>query len=127
MEKDPKKPIVRLRFHRFLRINSDYFLMHLYPADFFYGGEVFLSKKVKVKVKFTLQQAMKAQMGSKGIPLAPSLTSALGGERHASAVLPPGKKPSTDFTGGCVVPRTGLDGCRKSLLHWDPILGPSIP
>jgi hypothetical protein len=35
----------------------------------------------------------------------------LGGQRHAPAALPPGKRPGT---GGWVGPRAGLDGCGKS-------------
>ena len=40
----------------------------------------------------------------------------VGGQRHASAALPPGKRYGTHFIGGCVSPRAGLDGCEKSLL-----------
>ena len=46
-----------------------------------------------------------------------SLTSALdgvGGQRHAPAALPPGKRPGTHCIGGLVGPRAGLDGCGKS-------------
>jgi hypothetical protein len=63
------------------------------------------------KVKFTLEQATKAQRGSRGKAL--SLISALdgvGGQRHAPAALPPGKKPGTHFIGGWAGPRAGLDG-----------------
>ena len=35
------------------------------------------------------------------------------GQRHAPAVLPPGKKPGTHCTGGWVGPRASLDGCEK--------------
>jgi len=38
----------------------------------------------------------------------------IGGQRHASAVLPPGKTPSTHCTGGWVDPSVGLEGCGKS-------------
>ena len=37
----------------------------------------------------------------------------VGGQRHAPAVLPPGKKPSTHCTGGWVGPRASLVGCEK--------------
>jgi hypothetical protein len=50
--------------------------------------------QVKVKVKFTLEQATKAQSGSRGTALPLSLTSALdgvGGQRYAPATLRPGK------------------------------------
>ena len=49
----------------------------------------------------------------------------VGGQRHASAVLPPGKRPDTHCTGGSVGPRVGLDGCGKSRLHRDSVPGPS--
>ena len=37
----------------------------------------------------------------------------VGGERHAPAALPPGKRPGTHFTGGWVGQRVGLDRCGK--------------
>jgi hypothetical protein len=46
-----------------------------------------------------------------------SLTSALdgvGGQRHAPAALPPGKRPGTHCTGGWLGPRADLDECGKS-------------
>jgi hypothetical protein len=46
-----------------------------------------------------------------------SLTSAqdeVGGQQYALAVLPPGKRTGTHRIGGCVGPKAGLDGCRKS-------------
>jgi len=51
-----------------------------------------------------------------------SLTSVLdgvGGQRHAPAVLPLGKRPSTHCIGGRVGSRAGLEGCGKSRLHRD--------
>ena len=42
----------------------------------------------------------------------------VGGQHHASAAFPLGKRPGTHYTGGCVDPRAGMDGC-------DP--GPSDP
>jgi hypothetical protein len=38
------------------------------------------------------------------------------GQRHAPAALPPGKRKSTRYLKGWVVPRSGLKGCRKSRL-----------
>ena len=35
----------------------------------------------------------------------------VGGQRHTSTVLPPGKRPGTHRTGGRVGPRAGLDEC----------------
>jgi len=49
----------------------------------------------------------------------------VGGQRHAPAALPPGKRPGTHFIGGWVVPRAGLDGCGKSRPHWYSIHGSS--
>ena len=54
-----------------------------------------------------------------------SLTSELdgvSGQSHAPAILPPGKRPGTHFTGGWVGPRTGLDGCGKPRPYRDSIL-----
>jgi hypothetical protein len=66
---------------------------------------------VKVQVKFNLEQATKAYNSTL------SLTSALdgvGGQRHAPAALPPGKRPGTHCIGGWVGSRAGLDGWGKS-------------
>ena len=52
------------------------------------------SCKVKVKVKFTLEQAAKAQRGSRCIALLflqPRRQMGVGGQRHAPAALSPGK------------------------------------
>ena len=38
----------------------------------------------------------------------------VGGQLHALAALPPGKRPGTHCIGGSVGPRAGLDGCVKS-------------
>jgi len=38
----------------------------------------------------------------------------VGGQRHAPAALPPGKRPGTHSTGGWVGPRAGLVVCGKS-------------
>jgi hypothetical protein len=35
----------------------------------------------------------------------------VGGQIHAPAALPPGKRPVTHCTGGWVGPRADLDGC----------------
>jgi hypothetical protein len=58
-----------------------------------------------------------------------SLTSALegvGGQRHASAALPPGKRLGTRCLRGWVGPMTGLDGRGKSL-HSTGIRSPDHP
>ena len=38
----------------------------------------------------------------------------VGGQLHAPAALPPGKRPGTHCIGGWVGPRAGLGGCGKS-------------
>ena len=40
----------------------------------------------------------------------------VGGQRHATAAVPPGKRPGTHCTGGWMGPRAGLDRCGKSRL-----------
>jgi hypothetical protein len=59
---------------------------------------------------------MKAQRGSRGIPLLFSLTYAIncvGGQRHDPAALPPEKISGTHCVGDWVDPRAGQDGCGK--------------
>jgi hypothetical protein len=59
-----------------------------------------------------------------------SLTSALdgvGGQRHATAALAPGKRPGAHCIGRWVGPRAGLDGYGKSRPHRDSSPGPSSP
>jgi hypothetical protein len=48
----------------------------------------------------------------------------LGGQHHAPAALPPGKRPSTHCIRGCVGPRAGQDVCPP---HRESIPGPSSP
>ena len=79
---------------------------------------VSLSYKVNVKVKVTLEQATKAQMGSRGTALLflqPRREMGVGGQRHAPAALPPGKIRYPLYR-GWVGHRAGLDGCGKSRL-----------
>jgi len=59
---------------------------------------------------------MKVQrgVGGKGMRLlflSPRCYMEVGGQRHASAGLPPGKRSGTHCIGGWVGPRAGLDGC----------------
>jgi hypothetical protein len=71
---------------------------------------------------------MKNQRGSRGIALLflqHRRYIGVGGQRHALAALPPGKRPGTHCIGSWVCPRAGLDGCGKSRPHRDSILGPS--
>jgi len=68
---------------------------------------------VKVKVKFTLEQATKVQRYSCTL----SLISALDGGCVANATprsLNPWERPSRHCTGGWVGPRAGVDSCVKS-------------
>ena len=51
----------------------------------------------------------------------------VGGQLHAPAALPPGKRPGTHCIVGWVGPRAGLDGCEKSRLYRDSIPGPFSP
>jgi hypothetical protein len=54
----------------------------------------------------------------------------VGGQHRASAALPPPpprERPCTHCTGGCVVPRGGLDVCEQSHSHRDSIPGMSSP
>jgi hypothetical protein len=62
-----------------------------------------------VKVKLTLEQAMKGQRGSCTFSSISALDG-VGSQRHASALLPPEKRPSTHWTGGWVGSRVGLNG-----------------
>jgi hypothetical protein len=50
----------------------------------------------------------------------------VGGQLHAPAALPPGKRPGTHFIGSWVGPRAGLDGCGKSRPHRDSIPEPPL-
>jgi hypothetical protein len=45
----------------------------------------------------------------------------MGGQRHARATLPQGKKAGTHCVGGWVGPRAGLKWCEKPCLYWDSI------
>ena len=72
--------------------------------------------KKKIKVKFSLEQAMKAQRGSTGITLLfPNLGARWGWVVNATPrPLYTRERPGTPCTGGRVGPGAGLDGCRKS-------------
>ena len=49
----------------------------------------------------------------------------VGGQLHAPAALPPGRRPGTFYTDGWVVPKAGLDGAENC--YWNSIPGPSKP
>ena len=86
---------------------------------------------INVRVKFTLEQDTKAQRGSRGIALFFNLGArwglGIGGQHHAPAALPPGKRPGTYCKGGWVGPRAGLDRCGKFGFHRDSIPRLSSP
>jgi hypothetical protein len=86
--------------------------------------------RYKVKIKVTQEQTTKAQRGSRVIALLflqPRLKMLVGGQPHAPATLPTGKRPGTHCTGDWVGPRAGLVVCGKSRPHRDSIPGPSSP
>jgi hypothetical protein len=78
-------------------------------------------KGKRYKVKFTLEQAVKTQTGSRGIGLLFKLTATWGvdGQRHALVALPRWRDSRS------WVPGDGLDGHGRSRLHRDSIPGPS--
>ena len=70
-------------------------------------------------IKFTIEQATKAQTGStvKALIFLDPWRYMGGGvsdQRHVPAALPPGQRPGTHCTGGWVGPRAVLYGRRKS-------------
>jgi len=68
-------------------------------------------------LKFTLEQAMNAPSGSRDIALLfpwPRRQMWVGGQHHAPAALPFGKKLVTHYARGWVVPIAGLEVCGKS-------------
>jgi hypothetical protein len=91
---------------------------------------IFKNNYGKGKGKFQPRAGHEGPEGEKRYSSTLSLTSALdgvGGQRHASATLLPGKRPDTHFVGGWVGSRTGLDGSRKSRPHRASIPRPSSP
>jgi hypothetical protein len=76
------------------------------------------------KVKFTLEQATKAQRYSSTLSLI-SAQDGVAGQQHAPAALPLEKRLVTHRIGGCVGYRVGLDGYGKPHPHRDSIPGPS--
>jgi hypothetical protein len=80
----------------------------------------------KVKVKFTLGQAVNNQRYSSTLYLTLALDG-VGGQGHVPAALSQGKRLGTHSTGPRVVPRVGIDGCGKSCPQPDSISGPFQP
>jgi hypothetical protein len=50
-----------------------------------------------------------------------------GGQRHAPATLPPGKRAGNNYIGGWVGPRAGLDECGNSRPPPTEIPSPDLP
>ena len=86
--------------------------------------------KVKVKVQFNLEEAMKSQRGSGCMALLFFILGASQGQ-VVNAMPHPGnctpEKNGTSYIGGRVGPKTGLDVCVKSRPNRIPIPGPSSP
>jgi len=85
---------------------------------------------VKVKVKFTLEQATKAQKERVGVQ--PYSFFNLGARRGwvvnaTPGRFPPRERPHTRCIGGRVGPGAGLDRCGESPLHRDSIPRPFGP
>jgi hypothetical protein len=82
-----------------------------------------------LKVKFTLEQAMKAQRGSRSVALLFLISPLSWGWVIAVTPQPlyPQERPGTHCIGGCVVLRAGLDGYRISCPHQDLIPRLSSP
>jgi len=84
-----------------------------------------LTKFYAVKVNFTLDQAMKAQRGRRGIGLLFNLGPGWEWVINATPRSPyPRERPGTHSIGGWVGPRSGLDGTGKPRSHRDSIHGP---
>jgi hypothetical protein len=78
------------------------------------------------KLKFILEQATKAQKGSRGTALLflqHRVSLWVGGQRHATAVLPPGMKAGTQCRGWAT--GAGCMGAENLTPYWDSIPGPS--
>jgi len=86
--------------------------------------------KVKIKVKFTLEEATKAQRGSRCIALYSFINLGAGWGWVVNAMprpLYPRERQGTPCIGGWEGPRTCLDGCGKYRLHRDSIPVPPSP
>jgi hypothetical protein len=81
------------------------------------------------KVQFTLEHAMRAHKGSRGMAVLFFKTRLyeVGGERHTRPLYLQGEGLGTHSIGGWMGSRTGLDGCGKSRSYRDSITVPSSP
>jgi hypothetical protein len=80
---------------------------------------------VKLKVKFTLDQAMNAQSGSEGVTLLFNVGTRWG--RWSVLLLYPQQRPGIHCIGGWVDPLAGMDTRGKFRRHRDSIHRPSSP
>jgi hypothetical protein len=81
------------------------------------------------KVKFSRYRSEQAQRVDRGIALSFLDPGARRGWMVSTTSRPlyPRERPGTQYTGGWVGPRAGLDVCEKSRPHRDSIPGPSSP
>ena len=73
----------------------------------FFG--TFVTTYRPTRVKFTLEQAIKAQRWNKGRASLTASLDGVGGQRHAPTAVPLEKRPSTHCTRGGIGPTAGLD------------------
>jgi len=99
------------------------------PKSLINWEEVRSSVLVKVKVKFTLEQATKVQRRSRGILYSFFNLGARWGWVVNATPRPlyPRERPGTHCIGSWTDPRAGLDWCGKSGHHRNSIPGPSSP
>ena len=86
--------------------NSGYLPVRIRTACQVFISVCVLNRCFSVLLKFTLEQAVKTQTGSRGIGVLFKLTATwgLGGQRRTLAALLPEKRPCTSCTGGWVGP-----------------------
>jgi len=73
----------------------------------FFG--TFVTTYLTIRVKFTLEQAIKAQRWNRGRATLTSALAGVGGQRHAPAAVSLEKRPGTHCTGGWIESMAGLD------------------
>ena len=78
--------------------------------------DIYLREGKGQKVKFTLEQDMKAQRERRYNSTLSVTLDEGGWSSHATAPLTPGKRPGTHCTGDWMGPMAGLDGWGKSRL-----------
>jgi len=73
----------------------------------FFG--TFVTTYRTIRIKFTLEQAIKAQRWNRGRASLTSVLDGVGGQCHAPAAVPLENRPGTHCTGGWISPIVGLD------------------